>query len=143
MKKMLGDFKAFALKGNVVDLAVGVIIGAAFGKIVTSFVSDVLMPPLGLALGHVDFSDLFITLKGETFETLKQAKDAGAVTVNYGLFFNTCFQFLIQAIATFLLVTWMHRLHKAEPAPAPAKPAQEALLEEIRDLLKAQKESKS
>lgn len=138
--KMLQDFKAFALKGNVVDLAVGVIIGAAFGKIVTSFVSDLLMPPLGLALGGVDFSDLFITLRGGTFETLKAAHDAGAVTINYGVFLNTCLQFLIQAVATFLLVTWMHRLHKAEPPASPAKPAQEVLLEEIRDLLKAQKQ---
>lgn len=139
---MLKDFKAFALKGNVVDLAVGVIIGAAFGKIVSSFVSDVMMPPLGLAIGGVDFADFFVTLRGEHFDTLKAAKEGGAVTLNYGVFLNTCLQFLIQAVATFLLITWMHRLHKAEPAPAPApapKPRQEELLEEIRDLLKNQK----
>lgn len=133
---MLKDFKEFALRGNVVDLAVGVIIGAAFGKIVTSLVNDVIMPPIGLALGQVDFSNLFVTLKGTGAETLAASQAAGAVTVNYGLFLNTVIQFVIIALATFLIVRWMQRMQRKEAA-APAPPTkQEELLAEIRDLLK-------
>ncbi len=118
---MFKEFKEFAMKGNVLDMAVGIIIGAAFGGIVTSFVNDVLMPPIGLLLGKVDFSNLFITLKGAEFTTLAQAKAAGATTLNYGLFVNTVINFLIVAFAVFLLVRQVNRL-KREPAPAPAAP---------------------
>jgi large conductance mechanosensitive channel len=133
---MLKDFKAFALRGNVVDLAVGVIIGAAFGKIVTSLVNDVIMPPIGLALGEVDFSNLFLVLKGDHAPTVDAAKAAGAVTLNYGIFLNTIIQFVIIALATFIIVRWMQKLQKKEEA-APAAPTKsEELLTEIRDLLK-------
>lgn len=135
---MLKDFKAFALRGNVVDLAVGVIIGTAFGKIVNSVVSDVIMPPIGLLIGGIDFSDLFVVLRGPAAETLAAAKAAGAVTLNYGVFLNTIIQFVIVALATFILVRWMSRLQKAEVPPV-EKPAQEKLLEEIRDILKSEK----
>jgi large conductance mechanosensitive channel len=116
---MLKDFKEFAIKGNVLDMAIGVVIGAAFGKIVTSFVSDVLMPPIGLLLGKMDFSNLFISLSDKSFASLKEAKDAGAPTLNYGLFLNTCFDFLIVAFAIFLLVKQVNRLRAAPPAPPP------------------------
>ena len=133
---MLKDFKAFALRGNVVDLAVGVIIGAAFGKIVSSLVNDVIMPPIGLALGEVDFSNLFVTLKGTHADTLAAAQSAGAVMLNYGLFLNTIVQFIIIALATFLIIQWMQKLQKKEAA-APTPPTKsEELLGEIRDLLK-------
>ena len=116
---MLKDFKAFVLRGNVMDLAVAVIIGGAFGKIVTSFVSDILMPPLGMLLGKVDFANLFITLTpGKTFESLKQAKDAGAATLNYGLFINTVIDFVFVAFAIFLMIKQINRFKKEE-APAP------------------------
>ena len=116
---MLKEFKEFAMKGNVVDLAVAVIIGGAFGKIVTSFVNDILMPPLGLLLGKVDFAHLFITLTpGKTFESLKQAKDAGAATLNYGLFINTVLDFVFVAFAIFIMIKQMNRFKKEE-APAP------------------------
>jgi large conductance mechanosensitive channel len=118
---MLKEFKEFAMKGNVLDMAVGIIIGAAFGKIITSFVSDVLMPPIGLLLGKVDFSGLFINLSGQTFATLAEAKKAGAATINYGLFLNTVLDFLIVAFVIFLLIKQVNRL-KREPAPAPAAP---------------------
>ena len=132
---MLKEFKAFALRGNVVDLAVGVIIGAAFGKIVTSLVNDVIMPPIGLALGEVDFSNLFVTLKGPHAATIDAAKAAGAVTLNYGLFLNTIIQFVIIALATFVIIRWMQRLQRKEDVVvAPTK--SEILLAEIRDLLK-------
>src|SRR5574341_2528197 len=101
---MLKEFKEFAMRGNVLDMAVGVIIGAAFGKIVTSFVEDILMPPLGLLLGKVDFSNLFVSLSGQHYDTLAAAKAAGAATVNYGVFFNHVFNFLIVAFAIFLLI---------------------------------------
>jgi large conductance mechanosensitive channel len=116
---MLKEFKEFAMRGNVLDMAVGIIIGAAFGKIITSFVSDILMPPIGLLLGKVDFSGLFINLSGQTFATLADAKKAGAATINYGLFLNTVLDFLIVAFAIFLLIKQVNRL-KREPAPAPA-----------------------
>ncbi len=118
---MLKEFKAFAMRGNVMDMAVGIIIGAAFGKIVTSFVSDVLMPPIGLLLGKVDFTNLFITLSGQSQPTLDAAKKAGAVTLNYGLFVNAIIDFLIVAFVIFLLIRQVNRLQK--PAPAAAAPA--------------------
>jgi large conductance mechanosensitive channel len=134
---MWNDFKTFALRGNVIDLAVGVIIGTAFSGIVNSLVSDLLMPPLGLALGGIDFSDFFLVLKGPHADTLAAAKTAGAVTVNYGLFLNAIIRFLIVAFAIFMLVRWINRLFAATKS-APAAPTKsEALLTEIRDLLKA------
>jgi len=132
---MLKDFKEFAMKGNVVDMAVGVIIGAAFGKIVSSLVSDIIMPPLGVVMGKVDFTNWFVNLSGGSFATLKSAKDAGAITVNYGVFINNIIDFLIVAFAIFMVVQQINRLKKAEPPPPPAAPRQEVLLTEIRDLL--------
>ena len=114
---MLKEFKEFAMKGNVLDMAVGIIIGAAFGKIITSFVSDVLMPPLGLLLGSMDFSELFINLSGQSYPTMAAAKEAGAATLNYGIFINTVIDFIIVAFAIFLLVRQVNRL-KRQPAPA-------------------------
>jgi len=107
---MLKEFREFAARGNVIDLAVGVIIGASFGKVVTSLVSDVIMPPIGMALGRVDFSNLFMALNGATFASLDEAKKAGAPTINYGVFLNTCLEFLIVAFAVFLLVKQVNRL---------------------------------
>jgi large conductance mechanosensitive channel len=115
---VLKEFKEFAMRGNVMDLAVGVIIGAAFGKIVSSLVEDVLMPPIGKLLGHVDFKDLFINLSDKPYETLAAAKAAGAVTLNYGLFFNTVINFLIVAFVVFIVVQQMNRLTKKAEAPA-------------------------
>lgn len=117
---MLKEFKEFAMRGNVVDLAVGVIIGSAFGKIVSSLVEDVLMPPLGLLLGKVSFTDRFISLDGKHYDLLLDAKKAAAPTLNYGLFLNTVVNFLIVALIVFLVVQWMNRLTK-KPAP-PAVP---------------------
>ena len=116
---MFKEFKEFAMRGNVVDLAVGVIIGAAFGRIVSSLVEDVIMPPIGRLLGHVDFSGLFINLSGKYYETLKDAKAAGAPTLNYGLFLNTVINFLIVALVVFLVVQQMNRLTRKPAAPAP------------------------
>jgi large conductance mechanosensitive channel len=116
---MLKEFKEFALKGNVVDMAVGIIIGAAFGKIVSSLVGDVLMPPIGRLMGNLDFSNLFVALNGQVYESLKAAKDAGAPTINYGLFLNTVIDFIIVAFVIFLLVKQMNRLKKSEPAATP------------------------
>lgn len=136
------EFREFAVKGNVVDMAVGIIIGGAFGTIVKSLVSDVLMPPLGLLLGGVDFTDLFWVLKGEgEFNTLSEATAAGAVTLNYGVFINNVVSFLIVAFAVFMLVKTINRLKRDEakeaPAPAPAAPPEDILLlREIRDSLK-------
>lgn len=118
---MLKEFKAFAMRGNVVDLAVGIVIGGAFGQIVSSFVNDILMPPIGLLLGKVDFSSLFINLSGKDFATLKAAKEAGAATLNYGVFLNTIINFLIVAFAVFLLVRAINRM-SAKPEAAPAAP---------------------
>ena len=115
---MLKEFKEFALKGNAVDLAIGVIIGAAFGGIVTSLVNDVLMPPIGKVLGDVDFSNLFVVLGGGTFASLKAAKDAGAATVNYGVFLNTVINFVIVAAVLFMVVKGMNSLQREAPAPA-------------------------
>jgi large conductance mechanosensitive channel len=114
---MFKEFKAFALRGNVLDLAIGVIIGAAFGKIVTSFVADVLMPPIGLAVGQVDFSNLFIDLSGQGHATIADAKAAGAATINYGLFINAIIDFIIVAFAVFLLVRQVNRWTTKPPAP--------------------------
>ncbi len=114
---MLKEFKEFAMRGSVLDLAVGVVIGAAFGKIVASFVDDVLMPPLGRLLGHVDFSNLFINLSDKSFDTLAAAKAAGAPTLNYGVFINVIINFIIVAIAIFLLIRAVNRW-TAKPAPA-------------------------
>jgi large conductance mechanosensitive channel len=107
---MLKEFREFAARGNVIDLAVGIIIGAAFGKIVTSAVNDLIMPPIGMVLGRVDFSNRFIALDGGTYQSVATAKEAGAPTVNYGLFLNTCLEFLIVAFAVFLLVKQVNRL---------------------------------
>ncbi len=129
---MVQEFKEFAMRGNVVDLAVGVVIGAAFGKIVSSVVADVIMPPIGLMMGGVDFTDLKVVLKDAVGET-------PAVTLNYGSFLQTCVDFLIVAFAIFLLVKAMNSLKRKEeeaPAAPPPPPAQEVLLTEIRDLLK-------
>ena len=138
---MLEEFKKFAMRGNVIDLAVGIIIGAAFTAIVNSLVNDLLMPPLGLLIGGIDFSDFFITLKGEGgYTTLEQAKAAGAVTLNYGLFVNSIIKFLIVAFAVFILVKQINRLQRkeAEKPVAPTPPPQDVvLLGEIRDILKA------
>jgi large conductance mechanosensitive channel len=121
---MWKDFKAFVMRGNVVDLAVGIIIGAAFGTIVSSLVNDVIMPPVGLALGQMDFSNLFAVIKeGVTpgpYLTPAQAKAAGAITVNYGLFINTIINFLIVAFAVFMLVRMVSKLRREQPAPAAA-----------------------
>jgi large conductance mechanosensitive channel len=117
---MLKEFKEFAARGNVVDLAVGVILGAAFGKIVTSLVDDILMPPIGLLLGGADFSNLFISLNGQAYASLPAAKEAGAPTINYGLFINSVISFLIVAFAVFLLVRQINRLRRQEePAAEP------------------------
>jgi large conductance mechanosensitive channel len=134
---MIEEFKKFALRGNVMDMAIGIIIGAAFGKIVTSFVNDILMPPIGLMMGNVDFTDLFVTLTGGSYATLEAAKEAGAVTINYGAWINTVIDFTIVAFAIFLVVKQINRLQKQEEAaPPPEPPKQELLLAEIRDLLK-------
>jgi large conductance mechanosensitive channel len=114
---MFKEFREFAARGNVIDLAVGVIIGAAFGKIITSLVNDVVMPPIGLALGRVDFTDLFIALDGRTYPSLEAAKAAAAPTINYGIFVNTIIEFLIVAFAIFVLVRQLNRLKGPTPAP--------------------------
>lgn len=141
---MLKEFKEFAMRGNVVDLAVGIIIGGAFGKIVDSLVKDVIMPPIGMVLGNVDFSNMFLVLKEGSkaagpYETLKAAQDAGAVSINFGLFFNVVISFLIVTFAVFLLIKGINRM-KREEAAAPAEPAptpeEVVLLREIRDSLK-------
>lgn len=119
---IVSEFKQFVMKGNVVDLAVGFVVGAAFGKIVTSFTTDILMPPIGLALGAVDFSNLFINLSSKHFETIAAAKAAGAPTLNIGLFLNTVIDFLIIAFAVFILVKWINHLTGAnKPAPPTTK----------------------
>ena len=134
---LLKEFKDFAMRGNVMDMAVGVIIGGAFGKIVSSFVADIIMPPLGILIGGVDFSDLKITLKNATTNAIGEV--VPAVTVNYGTFINTVVDFLIIAIAIFMMVKLINGLHKkkaAQPAPPAAPSKEEVLLTEIRDLLK-------
>jgi large conductance mechanosensitive channel len=115
---MLKEFRAFAMRGNVIDLAVGVIIGAAFGKIISSFVNDLLMPPIGLLLGKVDFTNLYISLTGEKYSSLAEAQAAGAPTFNYGLFINNVIDFLIVAFIIFLLIRAINRLSRKEEKPA-------------------------
>ncbi len=134
---MFEEFKKFAMRGNVLDMAVGIIIGAAFKDVVTSFTNGVMMPPIGELLGGVNFSNLFIALGGSSFESLEAAEAAGAATIQYGAFINTLIDFLIVAFAVFMLVKGMNSLKKKEEeAPAPP-PADEVLLTEIRDLLQA------
>jgi large conductance mechanosensitive channel len=116
---MFKEFKEFVMKGNVLDMAVGIIIGVAFGKIITSFVSDILMPPLGLLLGKMDFSNLFINLSGQSYPTIAAAKAAGAATLNYGIFINTIIDFLIVAAAIFLVVRMVNKMKRAPAAAAP------------------------
>ena len=137
---MLSEFKKFAMRGNVLDMAIGIIIGAAFGKIVSSLVADVIMPPIGMLMGGVDFTNLFVTLGSGSYETLEAAQTAGAATVNYGLFINTVIDFLIVAFAIFMMVQWFNKMKKKEeekPAAPPAPSKEEQLLAEIRDLLKS------
>jgi large conductance mechanosensitive channel len=119
---MFKEFKDFVMRGNVLDLAVAVIIGGAFGKIITSFVNDVLRPPIGLLLGGVNFANLFYALDGKVYESLDAAKAAGAATINYGVFLNTVIDFLIVAFVIFLVVKSANRMKKPAPAPAPAAP---------------------
>lgn len=140
---MWQEFTKFIARGNVIDLAVGIIMGAAFTTIVTSLVNDIIMPPIGVALGGVDFSNLFITLRGGPYPSLAAAQQAGAATINYGVFINAVIRFLIVALAVFILVKQVNKLQqmlireeKKEQAKAPP-PATEVLLTEIRDLLKA------
>jgi large conductance mechanosensitive channel len=141
MSGMLKEFRDFAVKGNVVDMAVGVIIGGAFGKIVSSLVTDVMMPPIGKLMGGVDFSSLFVTLGPEQYKSLVEAQAAGAATINYGVFLNNLINFVIVAFCVFLMVKALNSAKKKEAAPAPAPaappapPRQEVLLQEIRDLL--------
>src|SRR5882724_6360210 len=120
---MFKEFKEFAMRGNVLDMAVGIIIGAAFGKIVSSMVDDVLMPPIGKLMGNMDFSNLFVSLSGQHYDSVAAAKAAGAATLNYGFFLNSVINFVIVAFAIFLLVKQVNRLQKPAPAPAPAPPA--------------------
>ena len=145
---MIKEFKEFAMRGNVIDLAVGVIIGAAFGKIVTSLVNNVIMPPIGKAMGGVDFKDLFINLDpgkttklGSPVKTLADATDAGAAVIGYGAFINTVIDFTIVAFCIFLMVKGINSLKKPTPAPAPAAPPEptkeEKLLMEIRDAIRS------
>jgi large conductance mechanosensitive channel len=143
---MIKEFREFAMRGNVVDMAVGIIIGAAFGTIVKSLVDDVIMPPIGLLLGNVDFTDLFLVLKegvagAGPYASLSAAKQAGAVTINYGAFFNTVISFVIVAFAVFMLIRAMNKATQQlkmeqEQAAAPEPSAEETLLAEIRDILK-------
>lgn len=140
MKKMLQEFKQFAMRGNVVDMAVGIIIGGAFGKIVTSIVSDIVMPPIGMLVGGVNFTDLKVVLKEAVIEN--GAEIAPAVTLNYGNFLQVTFDFIIVAFAIFLLVKGMNAINKKKeekPAAPAAPPADIQLLTEIRDLLKKEK----
>jgi large conductance mechanosensitive channel len=137
---MLKEFREFAVKGSVVDMAVGIIIGAAFGKIVDSLVKDLIMPPIGLAMGKVDFHNLFVVLKegaqAGPYLTLEAAQKAGAVTFNYGAFINTLMSFIIVAFVVFLLVRAINRMRREQDAKAAAPPEQVVLLREIRDSLK-------
>jgi large conductance mechanosensitive channel len=135
---MWHEFRAFAIRGNVVDLAVGIILGAAFTTIVNSLVNDIIMPPLGLLIGGIDFANFFVTLKGGSFPTLEAAKTAGAVTINYGQFVNAVIRFVIVAFAIFILVKQINRMRWEEaeaPTAPPAPTREEVLLTEIRDLL--------
>ena len=135
---MLQEFKDFAMRGNVVDMAVGIVIGGAFGKIVSSFVADVVMPPIGMLMGGVDFGSLFINLGDTAYATLAAAEEAGAPVIKYGSFINTVLDFVIIAFAIFMVVRGMNSMKKKEeekPAEPPKPSAEESLLTEIRDLL--------
>jgi large conductance mechanosensitive channel len=135
---MLQEFKKFAMRGNVMDMAVGIIIGGAFGKIVASLVNDVIMPPIGMIMGGVDFSGLFTSLDGNEYANLEAAKEAGAATLNYGAFIQTVIDFVILAFAIFMMVKWMNNMKKKEeekPAPPPEPSKEEKLLTDIRDIL--------
>lgn len=139
---MLKEFREFAMRGNVVDLAVGLILGAAFGAIITSFVNDIIMPPIGVMLGGVDFANLFVLLKAGAkapppYESVAAAKAAGAVTLNVGVFINTLINFVLVAFAMFMLVKGMNAARRTAPPAPPEAPPQEKLLAEIRDLLRA------
>jgi large conductance mechanosensitive channel len=134
---MLKEFRDFAMRGNVLDMAIGVIIGSAFGKIISSLVSDVLMPPIGLLLGKVDFSSLFLNMSGTPQPSLAAAKAAGAPTLNYGVFLQSVFDFIIIAFVIFMLVKQVNRFKKEATPPPPVGPTnEEKLLMEIRDVLK-------
>lgn len=136
---VLKEFKEFAMRGSVIDLAVGVIIGGAFGKITTSLVNDVMMPVIGLVLGKINFANLFVALNGESYPSIQAAKDAGAPILTYGVFINAIVDFVIVAFALFLFIkalNSMKRKEEAAPAAPAAPPADVALLTEIRDLLK-------
>jgi large conductance mechanosensitive channel len=136
---VMQEFREFAMKGNVIDMAIGIIIGAGFGKIITSLVNDVIMPPIGLLLGNADFSDLYINLSGTAYTSLAEAKAAGAPVIAYGLFINTVLDFAIVAFAVFIMIRQVNRLKRKEEVKTSAPPApsrEEQLLAEIRDLLK-------
>ncbi|MEM7611012.1 MAG: large-conductance mechanosensitive channel protein MscL [Pseudomonadota bacterium] len=138
---MFAEFKKFAMRGNVVDMAVGIIIGAAFGKIVSSFVKDVIMPPIGMMTGGVDFGNLFVNLSDTAYASLALAEEAGAPVIAYGRFINTVIDFVIVAFAIFMAIKVMNKLKKEEeeaPAKPPEPSAEEKLLTEIRDLLQKQ-----
>lgn len=130
------EFKKFIARGNVIDLAVGIIIGAAFTGIVTSLVNDIIMPPIGWAMGGIDFTEYYINLSGGEYASLKEASEAGAATINYGVFINKVINFLIVAFAVFILVKQVNRFHKKEEAKPATPTKSEELLSEIRDLLK-------
>jgi large conductance mechanosensitive channel len=137
---MLKEFREFAMRGNVIDLAVAIIIGAAFGKIVTSLVNDIIMPPIGLVMGNADFSALFLNLSGGGYATLAEAEAAGVPVIKYGIFINTVLDFLIVAFAIFLVIRAMNKLKRkqeAAPPPPPAPTTEQKLLMEIRDSLRA------
>jgi len=137
---MLSEFKKFAMRGNVVDMAVGIIIGAAFGKIVSSFVNDVIMPPIGMLMGGVDFSNLFVNLGDVAYDSLSLAEEAGAPLIKYGVFINTVLDFVIVAFAIFMVIKGMNKMKKKEeeaPAEPPKPSAEVELLTEIRDSLRS------
>ena len=137
---MLQEFKTFIVRGNMIDLAVGIVIGGAFGKIVTSLVNDIIMPPIGVFTNRIDFANLFIDLSGQGYKTLAEAKAAGAATLNYGAFINNIVDFLLVGFAIFLLIkgiSIMRKKEEAKPTLPPQPTAEEKLLVEIRDLLRA------
>ena len=138
---MINEFKEFIARGNAFDMAVGIIMGAAFTAIVNSLVGDIIMPPIGMVTGGVDFENLFIVLNGESYASLAAAKEAGAATINYGIFINALINFLIIALVIFMLVRGINRMMRKKEeeaaAPPPEPPKQEVLLTEIRDLLKS------
>ena len=134
---MLKEFRDFAMRGNVIDLAVGIIIGVAFTTVVNSLVKDIIMPPIGYILNGIDFSNIFLVLRGDQYPSLKAAQDAGAVSINFGVFINACINFLIVAFAVFILVKQVNRFRKQAPAEPPAPTTSEKLLMEIRDALRS------